>query len=420
VTKHQCGTCSYFQQSPNPKHGWCTHPDRREATSMRILVRAGELRCRNDWGQDLWQLRDPGDQVLEVVMADDVSRDGTEPMAARRIPPPVDRVIAPAIHPVSPVAATQSERTTLVSDDINRELVRRAREQFRDRQARSSYAITGQNQSHESDEPLVISNDVIPPTAEPQARAVRDDVIVADSGPLQSALPEVFVPEVKAAALGLTESEESPAWEYQISNPWRTASGVPESTEPDFLDTPEPESLPDLAWDEPDYQSAAAAGSSRRRSTEHEVPGAAAAIDLDSNDVAVAGTSRDDIDEAVAWDPPLPSHRESDVLVGAAGVTPDHVWAELPRCCGTCKDFRPASGGRRGWCTNQWAFKHRRMVDANDRPCETSIGHWWVAADSVWQGDIDLDAYAKPTPLMDKYLGANESPDSALIRRRGS
>jgi hypothetical protein len=58
---------------------------------------------------------------------------------------------------------------------------------------------------------------------------------------------------------------------------------------------------------------------------------------------------------------------------------------ELPRICRTCRDFRPAEGGDRGWCANEWAFSHRRVVGAADEvPCESTLGHWWLPVDEIW------------------------------------
>ena len=55
---------------------------------------------------------------------------------------------------------------------------------------------------------------------------------------------------------------------------------------------------------------------------------------------------------------------------------------ELPRVCRTCRDFRPAEAGDRGWCGNRWAFDHRRMVHAGDAaPCAASFGSWWLPVD---------------------------------------
>ncbi len=57
---------------------------------------------------------------------------------------------------------------------------------------------------------------------------------------------------------------------------------------------------------------------------------------------------------------------------------------ELARSCRTCRDFRPAETGDRGWCTNTWAFKHSQMVEANDLACQSTIGCWWLPYDEVW------------------------------------
>jgi hypothetical protein len=95
------------------------------------------------------------------------------------------------------------------------------------------------------------------------------------------------------------------------------------------------------------------------------------------------------------------------------------LWSGIPICCQTCRDFRPAGDGSRGWCNNKWAFKHRRMVDAYQTPCETTIGHWWLPADDAWQGDLDVTALGQPTPLMDKYFGRpGTGGDDRLEERR--
>jgi hypothetical protein len=62
------------------------------------------------------------------------------------------------------------------------------------------------------------------------------------------------------------------------------------------------------------------------------------------------------------------------------------------------------------------------MVDAQDRPCETSIGHWWIPIDAVWQGPIDHPPQGEPTPLVEKYLrpvaSAREDEEGLSIRHR--
>ncbi|CAA9545386.1 MAG: hypothetical protein AVDCRST_MAG70-465 [uncultured Thermomicrobiales bacterium] len=78
--------------------------------------------------------------------------------------------------------------------------------------------------------------------------------------------------------------------------------------------------------------------------------------------------------------------------------------AAVPRMCATCRDFRPAESGERGWCTNTHAFTHRRMVTAEEQPCESIIGSWWLPHDMVWLGTDDIQAHGLPTPLVDAHL----------------
>src|SRR5690606_6004905 len=101
--------------------------------------------------------------------------------------------------------------------------------------------------------------------------------------------------------------------------------------------------------------------------------------------------------------------------------------AEIPRMCKTCRDFRPAESGDRGWCTNKWAFNHRRMVDADELPCETSIGGWWLPHDDTWLSALDVSAHSQPTPFFDQWIAQRqvaergyEEEDLPLRRRKRS
>lgn len=76
---------------------------------------------------------------------------------------------------------------------------------------------------------------------------------------------------------------------------------------------------------------------------------------------------------------------------------------DITRQCRTCRSFRSADGGSRGWCTNEWAFTHRRMVNEDDLACDTTIGCWWLPADRYWIAE-DQNGYAAPTPRMDRLI----------------
>jgi hypothetical protein len=75
----------------------------------------------------------------------------------------------------------------------------------------------------------------------------------------------------------------------------------------------------------------------------------------------------------------------------------------VPRQCSTCRNYRQAEHGERGWCTNNYAFTHRQMVNADDLACQSTIGCWWLPADEeVWLDDEE-PAIA-PTPRVDRLL----------------
>ncbi|MDQ3540492.1 MAG: hypothetical protein M3440_07370, partial [Chloroflexota bacterium] len=54
MQKRKCFSCKFFNESPLPGNGWCTHHKRQLSSEVRILVRKGELACRDPWGSDYW------------------------------------------------------------------------------------------------------------------------------------------------------------------------------------------------------------------------------------------------------------------------------------------------------------------------------------------------------------------------------
>ena len=92
----------------------------------------------------------------------------------------------------------------------------------------------------------------------------------------------------------------------------------------------------------------------------------------------------------------------------------------LERICQTCRDFRPAENGERGWCNNKWAFNHRRMVDAEDLACRNSLGSWWTPKDDVWRRDGDISRHAQHTPRVDQWLLGSNLLEESDRRRSGS
>lgn len=98
-----------------------------------------------------------------------------------------------------------------------------------------------------------------------------------------------------------------------------------------------------------------------------------------------------------------------DDLFETSSLCLDTGQQQVPRTCRSCRDFRPAENGERGWCNNNWAFHHRRMVDADDLPCETSFGSWWLPHDDSWLKKADISRHGHPTPSFDRWLSDGHS-----------
>jgi hypothetical protein len=402
VAKHDCGSCRFFDEASDGKRGWCTHPERRESNSVRILVRAGELRCRNDWGQDQWQARVVSDQVLDVVMTDRTSPG----MAARaRVAiPALDRedsatvvarpvIAAPLVS--MPSDSDQVETPRTVSDELNKELLRGAQARYRERQKNKGFAIASERKPES--EPLIISNKYIPPSRDvssPVNKGVTNSVYEFSTAPSESGFDDVPIVSSAEEPSGTVEPVRgAPSMvERAVRQAGRTKADWTELTEVAEL-----------------------VGPSESQSTVVNV------AHRPTRNNRIQQQHRDTAEHL-----PL---RESDIEVWAPASEEMSLdvrgpWASIPQCCQTCRDFRPAGNGQRGWCNNQWAFRHRRMVDADDIPCETSVGNWWIPGDEAWQGDFDISALGQPTPLMDRWFGRRtgheEADDRQGERRRRS
>jgi len=127
--------------------------------------------------------------------------------------------------------------------------------------------------------------------------------------------------------------------------------------------------------------------------------------------------------EPVRMDPPTPL-RPQPADFGEYGgwfdlqsVEP-RLAPDLQRACETCRDFRPAENGVRGWCTNRDAFTLRTVVNASDLPCISSFGCWWVPFDDVWLSEASIRDHRNPTPLLDQTIAPDEFPVIARQRRR--
>lgn len=118
--------------------------------------------------------------------------------------------------------------------------------------------------------------------------------------------------------------------------------------------------------------------------------------DVDSRMTSAPG-SLPNID-ATSFDLREVVERGGELLDMSIEIAPD-----VPRECRTCRSFRSADGGARGWCTNEWAFTHRRMVNEDDLACDATIGCWWLPSDRYWTVE-DTALWSGTTPKMDAFL----------------
>lgn len=184
------------------------------------------------------------------------------------------------------------------------------------------------------------------------------------------------------------------------------------ATETDPVPEPRPSSY-DLALDRARQARVAATAIAPPRGGEDQIEAPAAMTDVVKTDDRVP-VSQDDqmLTNSIAGLDEV----DDDELDMTVQIAPD-----VPRACRTCRDFRPAEGGGRGWCTNKFAFSHRRMVTGEGVPCQTSLGCWWLPHDDVWLVKADVAAHSHPTPLFDAWQAeevAREAPVLPPVRRR--
>jgi hypothetical protein len=97
--QRRCGTCRYFEEGGLAGSGWCRHPQRQGLQHV-VFVRRGELACRTNWDQDLWEPREAGNRpALSVIAGSWVERADSP---------------SPALHPeATPVSPPRSPRHLL-------------------------------------------------------------------------------------------------------------------------------------------------------------------------------------------------------------------------------------------------------------------------------------------------------------------
>jgi hypothetical protein len=350
-------------------------------------------------------------------------------------PPPVDVVVGE-----SPVARPAKERSSLLAQDP-RSAILRAREQYR---ARMSAELRHA-------EPAALATQASTPPSTPSVAAVGP--VWTDRGapagaavsgnPRSTDVPPVKLSELPRTFPTITSFPEDEAKFSTVPNPVEGldlprpgSSSRPEPPAPAGIvdaDNAPVESTNSLSFattsngdlqssDEREQLGRSRGGWRGRRERSGTAPWSVAPNADAAPPEEASGDLTEENATAVQAPPALePGHPSGDVVapggdrsgsVFESGGDDDfddtpgilRLVPDLSRLCRTCRDFRPADSGERGWCTNKWAFSHRRMVDADELPCLTSVGMWWLPHDDVWLQTADASGHGQPTPLVDQWL----------------
>lgn len=468
MRQHKCGTCRFYQEARLASSGWCHHPQRKTTNDLMIMVRKNELACRDEWSHDLWEARanQPGtdgaprtelfpdrkmppateSEIAALLHAERAPNGGavsghnatddvvlselgaaTERPTFRERPDIVPDWAAPKSRPVESPASPAP-----ISELGTRSAIIRARETYRERsrlEAARANEITRLTAKADLERPASIGAELHPrgpdasqdvdfavasesltEPAAPLLAAPADGVPILVAGDASTARPTSSTQD-DGRRLHVAAQELSPP--AVSSSPGSQAlTAQSRDTELTWLDEhPEFDAASELGESQPwpapeDAELAqAAAGESARYDYDNDASEASSPA---SDDWSVADFAETEEYEAEQIDG---EHWLDDVVVdddyeeGSTSLPGFDLAAHLPRICRTCRDFRPAENGDRGWCANQWAFTHRRMVDADERtPCDGVLGNWWLPVDEVWSEAADVSSHGQPTPLLDAWL----------------
>lgn len=471
MVKRKCGTCRHFKDGGIAGSGWCNHPARRELHHM-VLVRKTELGCRNNWDQDLWE---PAlDLVDEPDAADDRVPTPTHlstTSVTQPAPPATDGEMftdrLTSISIAAPRNASPSDAETdsggedepIERSDVRAARRRRVEQIERDRQ---------QQQRDRRDEARRLLESPSPAPAKPASKELPTPAPTPVD--MRPSPPPRQPTRVQPARPPIPPPPPTPTRERQTPvsppEPRRTAHpGIDERGSTSIRFGTAPESFQKPRDPAP---SAPPSLTSRERRDARTAPIAPQmTTHQETDDLPIAEvrsqTRRDEVRaeerpqarpeqpqpsrERSAVEPPI-DDRDPRWLIWAGQIDGEHqrrVEADprphedearrehlptampadpldaagrnlaVPRCCATCRDFRPVGDGATGWCANPYAFTSKRMVESSDLACRSTIGSWWLPSDEVWLDHADATHHSRPTPLLDElrrpdYERDRESP----------
>jgi hypothetical protein len=379
--KKKCGNCRFFENNNMAGSGWCRHPDRVQLNNL-VMVRKTELACRNSWDVDLWEPLQAGRRInieQPVVEAPErlpfVPAEGATDRVTDISVPLVKRPVAPLTAPGTRLFGPTGDMDA--DDDVDAVAV------LPWLKARGDAPIAPVEPSSTAGDPpdLPAQNQPAPPHDTP---AILQPLVDFLPPPERSNQPRMERPreltaldqEVRAL---LATVEPAPARPKQ--------SGGVQYTEP----------LPELPT-----------GGVTSRQTKPLGP-TAALLRAEPPAHVLTLTSGPAVLDAVKNAPPNRPERDLFDRIDAL--------SGLPRCCGTCRDFRSNADGRTGICASRYTYLDDPVVKSDELACSSSAGIWWLPNDEVFVKAADTAQHARPTPFLDAVLGQRAGSDAGRDSR---
>jgi hypothetical protein len=369
MTRRECGSCRFFEQSGIGEAGWCRNQRCQEIVGF-ALVRRQELACRIGWDKDYYESAADAQDIVPGQ-----NRPTPDPARQRsgyqmRPDDIIVGVEQPRLTTEEPPMPVARSRTSNVGEAHRRALERRqmaqqagdTTPQRRLETIAPAGAVARPPSDHGNDRPTV------PPAP-----------VIGDEGVGRPRLADTPPPRPAAQYAAHTA--------MTTNLPVTPESGYGDQSAASSRRTPPPGTQAAPSY--PEYPS-----SSPPRYPE-------SAPLRYPNDPAGAPTMPHD-----AQMPPLEA---------------DWYAAERQRHrgkrCANCRDFQAAESGDRGWCRNRFAFPTPQLVGPNDLACLSCIGTWWAANDQWWLAKGATPQIAS-TPLADALLEELQEEEKRHHARR--
>jgi hypothetical protein len=347
------------------------------------MVRRNELACRDEWSRSLWQPRDVAQANGDLPF---------ERRATGPLPPALAENLRSMLNHDTSLAASAQGEDVLLSEG---RIISEAHEPW-----------------EPEPRPFPVGN-FDPRTAIFRAReAYRERARAKATADRQSAGAEATVVSATAEDLP-SAAAEGLAAEPSAMLPRDTYTASPDADAQAHLSNAG--SWPEVSIATEPTGANAALPNAGEASVRQDAEGSPlTAVDLSVEEALLEWRSPPDDDDQIqredgTWATEDAGTGPSRAEVAETEPFPDWYRSDLPRICRTCRDYRPATDGQRGWCANSWAFTHRRLVLEDDpAPCQSAIGDWWLPIDDVWLVAADVSSHGRATPLLDRLTAKAE------------